>query len=198
MLFIFIFIFLLQRRSYFINLIQTKFPDIKIIKPNVFEDQRGFFFESFNQNLFNKTLNKNIKFVQDNISYSKKNVLRGLHYQTEPFSQGKLVQVLEGDILDVVVDIRKSSPYFGEYLSIFLSSKNNYHLWIPPGFAHGFVVLSEFAKFFYKVTNYYSPSHEKVLKWDDADLGIDWVCKNPILSSKDIINAHSFQELSLL
>ncbi|MCM1513150.1 MAG: dTDP-4-dehydrorhamnose 3,5-epimerase [Oxalobacter formigenes] len=164
----------------------TAIPDIKIIKPFVFTDSRGFFFESFNQNAFQQAIGFPAEFVQDNHSYSIKNVLRGLHYQLPPFSQGKLIRVIQGAVFDVVVDIRRSSHTFGQWISVILSAENKYQLWIPEGFAHGFVTLSDTAELLYKTTNYYTPAAERCIMWNDPDIAINWPPDlTPILSSKD-------------
>ena len=151
-----------------------KIPDVKLIEPEVFEDERGFFYESFNQQKFNEVIGKDITFVQDNHSKSSKGVLRGLHYQEAPFEQGKLVRVIQGEVFDVVVDIRKPSPTFGQWMSEVLSADNKKQLWIPEGFAHGFMTLSDTAEFAYKTTNYYAPDLEQCIAWDDPTLGIHW------------------------
>lgn len=167
-------------------------PDVKLIKPNVFKDERGLFMESFNFEKF-KELGLPTNFVQDNQSISLKNVLRGMHYQMNPFAQGKFVRVLKGAVLDVAVDLRKSSPYFGKWVSAELSEHNNLMLWIPEGFAHGFVSLEQDTIFVYKCTNFYSKESERSFRWDDPEVGIDWGIKNPILSAKDEI-APSFAD----
>jgi dTDP-4-dehydrorhamnose 3,5-epimerase len=160
-------------------------PDVLIIEPDVFGDERGFFYESFNARAFAEQTGVTAQFVQDNHSRSQKGVLRGLHYQVE-HAQGKLVRVALGEVLDVAVDIRRSSPTFGQWVAVHLSAQNARQLWIPPGFAHGFVVLSEHAEFLYKTTDYYTPSAERCIRWDDADLGIDWgLSDTPKLSAKD-------------
>ena len=151
-----------------------KISDLKLIEPDVFEDERGFFYESFNQKKFNEAIGQEIIFVQDNHSKSKKGVLRGLHYQEDPFMQDKLVRVIQGKIFDIAVDIRRDSDTFGKWVSQVLSSKNKYQLWIPKGFAHGFVSLTENAEVIYKTTNYYSPKHEKVIKFNDERFKICW------------------------
>jgi len=163
----------------------SKLPEVKIIEPDVYEDDRGYFFESFNQKKFNKLLQANLSFVQDNQSYSKYGVLRGLHYQTEPFSQGKLVRVIYGEIFDVAVDIRKDSETYGRWVGEILSSNNFKQLWIPEGFAHGFLTLSNTAIVSYKTTNYYSKDHEINIRFDSFN--IDWPKLNIkyILSTKD-------------
>ena len=160
-------------------------PDVVLIEPKVFGDERGFFFESFNQKAFNEATGTNHQFVQDNHSRSGKGVLRGLHYQIQQ-PQGKLVRVAQGAVFDVAVDIRKSSPTFGKWVGEELSAENHRQLWVPPGFAHGFVVLSETAEFLYKTTGYYAPEHERCIAWDDALLAIDWPFQGkPSLSVKD-------------
>ncbi|MGE8495248.1 MULTISPECIES: dTDP-4-dehydrorhamnose 3,5-epimerase [Comamonas] len=166
--------------------IDTALPDVKIIEPKVFGDTRGFFFESFNQKAFDAAVGQHYDFVQDNHSKSSRGVLRGLHYQLEQ-AQGKLVRVVQGRVLDVAVDIRKSSPSFGQWVAVELSEDNQRQLWVPPGFAHGFVVFSETAEFLYKTTDYYAPAHERCIIWNDAQLSIDWQLNGlePQLSSKD-------------
>ena len=165
--------------------IPTNIADIIILEPKVFGDSRGFFLESFNQQAFNKATGLDIQFVQDNHSRSAKGVLRGLHYQIQQ-PQGKLVRVTQGAVFDVAVDIRKSSPTFGQWEGIELSAENHLQLWIPPGFAHGFVVLSESADFLYKTTDYYAPEFERCIAWNDPAIGIDWQYNDePILSAKD-------------
>lgn len=168
------------------NVIPTTIPDVLIIEPKVFGDDRGFFFESFNQKIFEEKTGVKTNFVQDNHSRSGKNVLRGLHYQIQQ-PQGKLVRVVTGKVLDVAVDIRKSSPTFGQWVSCLLTAENKKQFWIPPKLAHGFVVLSDTADFLYKTTEYYAPEHEKSILWNDPDLAIDWQIEgNPILSGKDM------------
>ena len=159
-------------------------PDVILILPKIFEDERGFFKEIYKQSNF-ETFGIKEKFVQDNISFSKKGVLRGLHYQKEPFAQGKLVARLRGRIFDVAVDIRKGSPYYGKWVAIELSEKNHRMLYIPPGFAHGFQVLSEEALVWYKCTAEYSPEHDAGIIWNDPEIGISWPISDPILSLKD-------------
>jgi dTDP-4-dehydrorhamnose 3,5-epimerase len=167
------------------KVISTEIPDVLILEPKVFGDDRGFFFESYNKKSFEKLTGINTDFVQDNHSRSSKGVLRGLHYQIKQ-SQGKLVRVISGKVLDVVVDLRKSSPTLGKWESVVLSSDNRRQLWIPPGFAHGFVVLSESTDFLYKTTDYYAPEHERCIRWNDADLAIDWQLDGkPVVSEKD-------------
>ena len=166
------------------NVISTAIPDVKIIEPKVFGDARGFFFESFNQNAFNEATDTNHQFVQDNHSRSAPGVLRGLHYQIQR-PQGKLVRVVRGAVFDVAVDIRKTSPTFGQWVGAELSEDNYRQLWVPPGFAHGFVVLSETADFLYKTTDYYAPQFERCIAWDDPALAILWPVRTPRLSEKD-------------
>jgi dTDP-4-dehydrorhamnose 3,5-epimerase len=161
-------------------------PDILLIEPQVFGDERGFFFESFSQNKFEEAIGRKINFVQDNHSKSVKGVLRGLHYQMPPKAQGKLVRVIEGEVFDVAVDIRKSSPTFGKWVGEILTGQNKKQLWIPEGFAHGFVTLSDTAEFLYKTTDYYSPIYERSIIWNDKAIGIEWQIKEkPVLSNKD-------------
>ena len=165
--------------------IKTELPGVIILEPRVFGDQRGFFFESFNARRFAEATGLQREFVQDNHSRSAKGVLRGLHYQVQQ-AQGKLVRVTAGEVYDVVVDLRRSSPTFGCWNGVYLSAENKRQLWVPEGFAHGFVVLSEFAEFLYKTTNYYDPSSERSIRWDDPALGIDWqLDEAPKLSAKD-------------
>lgn len=160
-------------------------PGVFLIKPKVFGDDRGFFFESFNQRELDEALGKPVVFVQDNHSRSIKNVLRGLHYQIHN-PQGKLVRVIQGEVFDVAIDIRKKSPTFGHWVGAILSAENKHQLWIPEGFAHGFLVLSETADFAYKTTSYYAPEHERCIRWNDPDLKIKWpTSDDPILSKKD-------------
>ena len=168
------------------HIIQTKIPDVLVIEPKVFGDDRGFFFESFNQSQFEEATGlKNVQFVQDNHSKSVMNVLRGLHYQIEN-PQGKLVRVAHGEVYDVAVDMRKSSPTFGQWVGEYLSGDNKRQMWVPPGFAHGFLVLSDTAEFLYKTTDFYAPAHECCVKWDEPAIGIEWPLQGaPILSGKD-------------
>ena len=163
----------------------TAIPDLLILEPKVFGDTRGFFFESFNAKNFAQATGLNVNFVQDNHSRSSKGVLRGLHYQVQQ-TQGKLVHVTQGVVFDVAVDIRKSSPTFGKWVGCELSDSNHRQLWIPPGFAHGFMVLSESADFLYKTTDYYAPAHERCIAWNDPSIGINWPEGiTPLLSAKD-------------
>ena len=163
----------------------TAIPDVMLIEPKVFGDTRGFFFESFNQKVFNEETGLNVNFVQDNHSRSAKGVLRGLHYQVQQ-PQGKLVRVVSGAVFDVAVDIRKSSPTFGKWTGVELSEENQMQFWVPAGFAHGFIVLSDTADFLYKTTEYYAPQHERCIAWDDPALGIEWPEGiRPQLSVKD-------------
>lgn len=165
------------------KIIKTKITGPLIIVPSIFKDKRGYFFEKYNYKDFFK-IGIKYNFVQDNSSYSKKNVLRGLHFQKK-FPQGKLVKVVKGEIFDVIVDLRKNKKSFGKYLSFRLSDKNHNQLWVPPGFAHGFCVMSKEAKVEYKCTEFYKPKDEFTLKWCDNELGIKWPIKNPIVSEKD-------------
>ncbi|MEB6578241.1 dTDP-4-dehydrorhamnose 3,5-epimerase [Enterobacter sp. Acro-832] len=168
------------------NIIKTEIPDVMIIEPKVFGDARGYFFESFNKKIFDEAVGYNIDFVQDNHSQSQRGVLRGLHYQLEPNAQGKLVRCIEGEVFDVAVDIRKNSPTFGKWVGVILSEDNKKQLWIPEGFAHGFLTLSEKAQFVYKTTSYYSPTSERSIIWNDSDIGIKWpLVDNIQLSQKD-------------
>lgn len=179
------------------NVNTTTIPDVLIIEPRVFGDERGFFYESFNQAQFEAAAGRKVHFVQDNHSKSTKAVLRGLHYQIKQ-PQGKLVRVVAGEVFDVAVDLRKSSQTFGKWFGTILSGENKKQLWIPEGFAHGFVTLSESAEFLYKTTDYYSPEFERCIKWDDPLIGIDWpIISKPSLSikdqiGKDLINAEVF------
>ncbi len=171
----------------------TRIPDVLVIEPKVFGDDRGFFFESFNRRAFHEATGLNVDFVQDNHSKSARNVLRGLHYQlAQP--QGKLVRVTQGEVFDVAVDIRKGSPTYGQWVGEILSAENKKQLWIPAGLAHGFVVLSETAEFLYKTTDYYAPLHERCIAWNDPDLAIAWPIEGPpLLSAKDAAGA-AFRE----
>jgi dTDP-4-dehydrorhamnose 3,5-epimerase len=163
----------------------TSLPEVLLIEPKVFGDERGFFYESFNQKIFDEAVGRNVKFVQDNHSKSQKGVLRGLHYQIQN-TQGKLVRVTEGEVFDVAVDIRRSSPTFGTWVGILLSAENKKQLWVPEGFAHGFLTLSETTEFLYKTTDYYMPDHERCIAWNDANLDIIWpISGMPSLSAKD-------------
>lgn len=164
----------------------TLLPEVLLIEPKVFGDERGFFYESFSQRIFDEAVGRPVTFVQDNHSRSQKGVLRGLHYQLPPHAQGKLVRVTEGEVFDVAVDIRRSSPRFGQWVGMHLSAENKHQLWIPEGFAHGFLTLSETAQFLYKTTDYYTPSAERCIAWNDAVLDIKWPSGYlPILSAKD-------------
>ncbi|MEM6415712.1 MAG: dTDP-4-dehydrorhamnose 3,5-epimerase [Pseudomonadota bacterium] len=174
------------------EVISTKIPDVKVIQPRVFGDERGFFFESFNKKKLEEALNRPLNFVQDNVSSSKRGVLRGLHYQIR-HAQGKLVQVLAGEVFDVALDIRRSSPTFGQWVGEILSAQNQKQFWVPEGFAHAFFVLSEIAVFHYKVTDYWYAEHERCIKFDDPAIKISWPTKSagdtkpiaPVLSQKD-------------
>jgi len=166
------------------EVIQTEIPDVKIVQPKVYGDDRGFFLETFEQKRYQEMLGINLNFVQDNHSRSQKDVLRGLHFQTKN-PQGKLVRVVRGKVFDVAVDIRKDSKTYGKWISVVLSEDNKTQLWIPPGLAHGFLVLSDIADFEYKCTNYYDPTSEACLLWNDPTVNIKWGISNPILSEKD-------------
>ena len=167
------------------NVIRTTIPEVLIFEPKVFGDERGFFFESFNQQQFLEAANLDIHFVQDNHSKSAKNVLRGLHYQIQQ-AQGKLVRVVQGEVFDVAVDMRASSPTFGQWEGTRLSAENKRQMWVPLGFAHGFLVLTDTAEFLYKTTDFYAPQHECCLKWDDPAIDIEWPLQGaPLLSGKD-------------
>lgn len=160
-------------------------PEVILFEPKVFGDERGFFFESFNQRQFEEAVGRQVQFVQDNHSRSMKNVLRGLHYQIKQ-PQAKFVRVVTGEVFDVAVDIRRGSPTFGQWVGAYLSADNKQQLWIPEGFAHGFIVLSDTAEFLYKTTDYYAPEHERCILWSDPALAIDWpIASSPVLSSKD-------------
>lgn len=164
----------------------TAIPDVLLIEPKVFGDDRGFFFESFNQKAFKEASGLDLVFVQDNHSKSTRNVMRGLHYQVAPKAQGKLVRVVQGEVFDVAVDLRKSSKTFGHWVGQILSGENKQQLWVPPGFAHGFAVLSESAEFLYKTTDYYAPAFERCIAWNDPAIGISWPNGlQPQLSAKD-------------
>ncbi len=165
--------------------IKTSIPDVVIFEPKVFGDERGFFYESYNAKVFEQATGLNINFVQDNHSKSAKHVLRGLHYQTK-HTQGKLVRVTQGEVFDVAVDLRQSSQTFGQWVGERLSAENKRMLWVPAGFAHGFLVLSETAEFLYKTTDFYSPEHEVSIRWNDPEIGIEWPLESePSLSGKD-------------
>ncbi|KQX22352.1 dTDP-4-dehydrorhamnose 3,5-epimerase [Variovorax sp. Root434] len=168
----------------------TAIPDVLVIEPKVFGDARGFFFESFNQKAFDEAVGKHVDFVQDNHSRSVKGVLRGLHYQIQQ-PQGKLVRVVRGSVFDVAVDIRKSSPTFGKWVGVELTDENHKQLWVPEGFAHAFLVLSESAEFLYKTTDYYAPAYERCIAWNDAALSIAWPDTGapPQLSAKDAVGS---------
>jgi dTDP-4-dehydrorhamnose 3,5-epimerase len=165
---------------------QLAIPEVVLFTPKFFGDERGFFFESFNQNAFEEATGVKRTFIQDNHSKSQRGVLRGLHYQLDPMAQGKLVRVVQGEVFDVAVDIRRNSPTFGQWVGEILSAENKNQLWVPEGFAHGFVTLSKTAEFLYKTTNVYAPTHERSILWNDPDLAIDWQFEGtPLLSGKD-------------
>ena len=167
------------------QVVQTAIPEVLIIEPQVFGDERGFFFESFNQQKFESLTGVKANFVQDNHSKSAVNVLRGLHYQIQQ-PQGKLVRVVAGEVFDVAVDLRRQSKTFGKWVGVILSGENKRQLWVPPGFAHGFVVLKDGTEFLYKTTDYYAPQHERCIRWDDPEIGIEWpLAGEPVLSGKD-------------
>jgi dTDP-4-dehydrorhamnose 3,5-epimerase len=169
------------------QVIPTAIPEVLIIEPKVFGDDRGFFFESYNERSFTDAAGKQWSFVQDNHSRSRRGVLRGLHYQMPPHAQGKLVRVVSGEVFDVAVDIRRSSPTFGTWVGVELSAENKRQLWVPPGFAHGFLVISEVADFVYKTTDYYAPSAERSLLWCDPQIGIRWPIEGePKMAAKDL------------
>jgi dTDP-4-dehydrorhamnose 3,5-epimerase len=171
------------------QVIQTAIPEVLILEPKVFGDDRGFFYESFNQQSFEELTGVKANFVQDNHSKSAVNVLRGLHYQIQQ-PQGKLVRVTVGEVFDVVVDLRRQSITFGQWVGVVLSAENNRQMWVPPGFAHGFLVLQEGTEFLYKTTDYYAPQHERCVRWDDPAIGIEWpVIGSPVLSAKDKVGA---------
>jgi dTDP-4-dehydrorhamnose 3,5-epimerase len=168
-----------------VNVVKTDIPDVLILEPKVFGDERGFFFESYNQKAFREATGLDVEFVQDNHSKSKRGVLRGLHYQIRQ-PQGKIVRVVVGEVFDVAVDIRRNSPTFGKSVSFRLDAASKRMAWIPPGFAHGFLVMSDHAEFVYKTTDYYAPEHERALLWNDPALEIEWPLDGePILASKD-------------
>ena len=169
------------------NIIKPDIEGLLILTPCVFEDERGVFMESFNKQKFNEAVGREVNFVQDNQSVSKKGVLRGLHFQSPPFAQGKLVRVIKGSVIDVAVDIRKNSPTYGDHVAVELTAENNEQFWIPEGFAHGFVALEDETTFLYKCTNYYAPQSEGTLLWNDPTLNIDWGISDPIISDKDAI-----------
>jgi dTDP-4-dehydrorhamnose 3,5-epimerase len=169
-------------------------PEVILFKPKIFKDERGFFFESFKSHVFQEATSLDLNFVQDNHSQSVKGVLRGLHYQLPPHAQGKLVRVTRGEVYDVAVDIRKSSPTFGKYVGAKLSDQNHHQLWVPPGFAHGFITLSDTADFLYKTTDVYHPQSERSIRFDDKTLNITWHFDGtPLVAPKDL-NASSFLE----
>ena len=180
------------------KIIDTAISEVKIIEPTVFGDERGFFYESFNQTKFENAIGYAVNFVQDNHSRSVKGVLRGLHYQLSPHAQGKLVRCVVGEVFDVAVDIRRSSPTFGQWVGVHLSAENKRQLWIPEGFAHGFLALSDSAEFLYKTTHYYAAQSERAILWNDPELAIDWPLAGitPQLSAKDM-QAKSFRMADL-
>lgn len=167
------------------EILETALPGLLILQPRVFADERGYFLETFRSDHFEKA-GIDLKFVQDNESKSKANVLRGLHYQIAPFEQGKLVRVISGAVLDAAVDIRRNSPTFGKWLAVELSASNKRQMWIPPGFAHGFLTLEDDTIFAYKCTNYYDKNSERSIRWNDPEIGIEWNTSHPLLSEKDL------------
>ncbi|OTA19166.1 dTDP-4-deoxyrhamnose 3,5 epimerase [Xenorhabdus beddingii] len=178
--------------------IKTEIPDVLIFEPKVFGDNRGFFFESFNQKVFEEIVGYPVNFVQDNHSKSTKGVLRGLHFQKAPYAQGKLVRCIVGEVFDVAVDIRRDSPTFGKWIGVNLSAENKRQLWIPEGFAHGFLVISDYAEILYKTTNYYTPKSEISICWNDNGLSINWPLEaSPILSEKDKTVTTSLNEITI-
>jgi dTDP-4-dehydrorhamnose 3,5-epimerase len=178
------------------ELIETGIEHLNVFKPRIFEDHRGYFFESFNLKQFQELSHLAVNFVQDNQSLSMKNVLRGLHLQVPPYTQGKLVRVVKGSVLDVAVDLRKSSKTFGQYFSIELSAANQLQMYVPEGFAHGFLSLEDNTIFEYKCTHYYHPASERTIVWNDTQLNIDWKCDAPILAEKDLSKALTFNQFN--
>lgn len=176
------------------NVIDTRIPDVKIIEPQVFGDDRGFFYESFNQQQFEAAIGRSVQFVQDNHSRSGKGVLRGLHYQIQ-HPQGKLVRVTTGEVFDVAVDMRKSSPTFGEWVGVSLSAENKRQLWVPEGFAHGFVVTSDYAEFLYKTTDYWFKEYERSLAWNDESIGVQWLGSEPFIMAQKDRDAGAFGQV---
>jgi dTDP-4-dehydrorhamnose 3,5-epimerase len=178
------------------EIIATTFKDLYVFKPRIFEDQRGYFFESFSKKKFQALTGLDINFVQDNQSLSAKNVLRGLHFQMPPFAQGKLVRVVSGAVIDVALDLRKSSPTFGKCYAIELNAENQLQMYIPEGFAHGFLSLQDYTVFEYKCTNYYEPTSERTLLWNDETIHFDWKIIAPIMAEKDVSNAIKLAEFN--
>lgn len=178
------------------KVIKTDIPDVLIFEPKVFGDARGFFMESFNQHVFDEAIGRKVEFVQDNHSKSSQGVLRGLHFQSGQYEQGKLVRCVVGEVFDVAVDIRQESPTFGKWVGVILSAKNKRQLWIPEGFAHGFLTLSETAEFLYKTTNYYMPAMEGGIIWNDSNLNIEWPAQTGLLISEKDKKLKSFFEVT--
>ena len=176
------------------NVIKSQIPDVLILEPKVFGDDRGFFYESYNEKVFREATGLNVHFVQDNHSRSAQGVLRGLHYQLPPKAQGKLVRVTLGEVFDVAVDLRQSSATFGQWVGYHLSAENKKQLWIPEGFAHAFLVLTESAEFLYKTTDYYAPEYEQCIRWDDEDLSIGWPGNVEMLLSQKDSNGLFFRD----
>lgn len=175
----------------------THLPEVLLIEPIVFGDERGFFYESFSQRVLDEAVGRHIAFVQDNHSKSQRGVLRGLHFQMPPHAQGKLVRVVQGEVFDVAVDIRKNSPHFGQWIGVHLSAENKHQLWIPEGFAHGFLTLSKTAELVYKTTSYYASQFEKCIRWNDETLKIDWPTVDAMLMSNKDSTASFFSECDL-
>ena len=182
-----------MKKNLLVSNLGASIEDLLLITPAIFYDNRGYFYESWNKNDFDQLIGKSINFVQDNHSFSKKGVIRGLHYQLPPFQQSKLVTCLKGEIFDVVVDIRRKSPTFGGWAGTYLNENNHNQLWIPAGFAHGFIVVSSFALVMYKVDQYWKKNYEKSIRWDDENLKINWPLEPKVISEKDN-NAPSFKE----
>ncbi len=179
------------------NVTETNLPGVLVIEPRIFADDRGFFYESFNHKRFEEAVGYAVNFAQDNHSNSVKGVLRGLHYQMPPMTQGKLVRVVNGEVYDVAVDVRKDSPTFGKYTGVVLSAENKKQLWIPEGFLHGFVVLSEEADFLYKATNYYSVEHEVCVRWDDPEIGVEWLHLHGLTQDNILVSTKDSEGISL-
>lgn len=177
--------------------VRLAIPDVILLEPKVFGDERGFFFESYNRHAFLEATGLDVSFVQDNHSRSTRGVLRGLHYQLPPKAQGKLVRVVVGEVFDVAVDIRKGSPTFGKWVGEVLSAENKRQMWIPPGFAHGFLTLSDAAEFLYKTTDYYSPEHERCLRWDDPGFAVQWPLHMPPLVSRKDSQGMAFGQVDI-
>lgn len=181
------------------RIVKQKIPDVILLEPEVHYDHRGFVFENFHHSRFENLIEKRVSFVLELHSFSKQNVLRGMHYQLSPVEQGKLIRVVSGKVLDVAVDIRANSKTFGKWVSVVLSSDKKQVLWVPEGFAHGFFVISETADLLYKMTNYYSPEHERCIQWNDMDLAINWpISSDPIISDRDKLRSMPFAKATPL